>query len=341
MKTPVVRPDIAAEAAVWIARLHDPGRSVQVERDCLAWQARSAAHRLAFERCTDTWVDVAGLAGAGVAQAPTGASLSVEGPGKPRTAAWRWAWCLAPAALAVVGFLLLWPAGRTYQTHVGEQLAVTLQGGSRMTLNTATRVSVDMSAGQLLVDVEAGEALFEVAKDSRRRFVVRVADAEVVAKGTVFAVRYTPAVQSNPELVVSLLEGEVDLRGAAVGARPASLVAGDRVRLTRPSMSARPTTATALIKLDRPDFSRGLAWDRGEAVFDDIALVDAVAEMNRYSSLPIDLGSDQRLAALRIAGVFRTGNNEAFAQAVARLHDLKVQVHEDRLVLVAKKAIAP
>ncbi|MBL8304431.1 MAG: DUF4880 domain-containing protein, partial [Ideonella sp.] len=53
--------EIAAEAAVWIARLHGPSRSRQMELDCLAWQARSAAHRLAFERCTDTWEAVAGI----------------------------------------------------------------------------------------------------------------------------------------------------------------------------------------------------------------------------------------------------------------------------------------
>ncbi len=59
MKT--MSPRIAAEAAVWIARLHGPDRSPQLERECLAWQAISPQHRLAFERCTDTWLDAAGL----------------------------------------------------------------------------------------------------------------------------------------------------------------------------------------------------------------------------------------------------------------------------------------
>ena len=54
-------PEIAAEASVWIARLHGPDRSLQMERECLAWQARSAAHRLAFERCTEVWEGVPGV----------------------------------------------------------------------------------------------------------------------------------------------------------------------------------------------------------------------------------------------------------------------------------------
>ena len=56
---PIVTPEIAAEAAVWVARLHGPDRSGQMERECLRWQASSAAHRKAFESCTDTWEDVA------------------------------------------------------------------------------------------------------------------------------------------------------------------------------------------------------------------------------------------------------------------------------------------
>ncbi|MGC4079308.1 MAG: DUF4880 domain-containing protein [Rubrivivax sp.] len=54
-------PEIAAEAAVWVARLHGPQRSRQMELECLAWQQRSAAHREAFERCTDTWQSVPGV----------------------------------------------------------------------------------------------------------------------------------------------------------------------------------------------------------------------------------------------------------------------------------------
>lgn len=55
----VVTRQIASEAAVWVARLHGPDRSPRMERECIAWQAKSGAHRLAFEKTTDIWQDVA------------------------------------------------------------------------------------------------------------------------------------------------------------------------------------------------------------------------------------------------------------------------------------------
>ena len=77
----VVTPEIAAEAAVWIARLHGPDRSSQMERECLAWQARSEAHSVAFERCTDTWQDVAS---ATLRDYATAARTSAEVQHEPR-----------------------------------------------------------------------------------------------------------------------------------------------------------------------------------------------------------------------------------------------------------------
>jgi len=90
---PVVTPEIAAEAAVWVARLHGLDRSRHMERDCLAWQGRSAAHRLAFECCTDTWQEVAGIDLRSYARAAVGATASAFLEQAKTGARWpmRWA----------------------------------------------------------------------------------------------------------------------------------------------------------------------------------------------------------------------------------------------------------
>jgi hypothetical protein len=81
---PVVTREIAAEAGVWIARLHGPERSNHMERECRAWQAKSAAHRLGFERGTDLWMEAAGVNRAAVARAAAASAPEVAG----RAPAW-------------------------------------------------------------------------------------------------------------------------------------------------------------------------------------------------------------------------------------------------------------
>lgn len=321
---PTVTPQIAAEAAVWVARLHGPSRSRAMERECLAWQARSAAHRHAFERCTETWQDVQGVT---LSQAFASASAPTAYPPARRGVA-RWV-----VVLGVTGALMVtvwkippWVAEERFVTGVGEQQLVVLDDGSRLSLNTDTEVRADLGRSQRDIRVLRGEALFEVAKDPSRPFVVRASGSDVVALGTVFSVRV-----GSGRLAVTLLEGQVSVRPvkntvnpvdrAVAPARPVLMRPGDRLRLVASTTSP---DQTPLAQVDRPPMEQVMAWKRSEAVFDDTSLADAVQEMNRYSRTKIRLADSPGLRALRISGVFRTGDNAAFARAVASLHGLAV-----------------
>jgi transmembrane sensor len=110
-----------------------------------------------------------------------------------------------------------------------------------------------------------------------------------------------------------------------------ALQAGQRIRLVK---AQGESDAPAIQRLDRPRIEQMIAWKRNEAVFDDVPLVDAVNEMNRYSRTPILLIGDGALSKLRVSGLYRTGDSASFAQAVAALHGLTVRERGGRLELV-------
>lgn len=327
--TPAVPIQIAAEAAVWVSRLHGPQRSAQMERECREWQSRSDAHRLAFERCTATWEDVRGVslstAYATATAAPT--SRWSQAIGWPRRPLWLPA--LAFAAVVIVSLGALFSMHGEVSTGVGEQRVMVLDDGTRVSLNTDTRVRVEFSAAQRAVSLERGEALFEVARDIRRPFVVRAAGNEVMAIGTVFSVRRT-----GETLAVTLLEGQVAVRPVSADAKDASsrqvlMQPGERLSLSR----------TTPARVDKPRIDQITAWRRGEASFENVSLREAIAEMNRYNRVPIVL-VDEALAARRISGVFHTGDNLAFAQAVVAVHGLTLDAQRERIAL-AQRPSAP
>lgn len=333
-KPPVSR-EILAEAAVWVTRLHGPERSRAMERECLAWQALSSAHRLAFERCTDTWQEAAGLTRAQIQSAVE----ERRGASSLGRRAVRVTVGVAMLGLAAVTALVLWP-GQTYGTGVGEQRLVILADGSRMTLNTSTEARVRLTDAHRIVTVKHGEALFEVAKDGGRPFVVKVADAQVVATGTAFLVRSTPPTQASSDAFgVTLIEGQIMVQrstGTAQGALepPVVMAPGERLQVVQSGSAARQSPVE--VRVDRPELDRLLAWKRGFAIFDGTTLREAVADMNRYSKVPIRLGDWEALEALRISGTFRTGDNAAFAQAVASLYGLVVIPRDGALELASK-----
>ncbi|MDC6168859.1 FecR domain-containing protein [Paucibacter sp. XJ19-41] len=353
---PVVTREIAAEAAVWIARLHGPDRSNHMERECRAWQARSAAHRLAFERGTDLWMEAAGVDRAAVARAAAASRLEGQGgegqgagPANAGASGWGWPrpWALAlslAATVLVAGVLVgqPWRDIDSYDTGIGEQRLVILKDGTRMSLNTSTRVQVELDQTRRRVRVEGGEAFFEVAKEASRPFVVQAAGTEVTATGTAFVVRLTPpGAGTSQALDVTLVEGQVVVREAERRTQtpkivpPIVMAAGERLRVRGDQgTSGGVTAAPAQPQRDRPRMDQVLAWKRGEAVFDNASLPQALAEMNRYSATPIM--ADPSLAVLRISGLFKTGDSAGFAQAVATLHDLRVREHPDRVELLPR-----
>ena len=337
---PKVTPEIAAEAAVWVARLHGPSRTRQMEREFLAWQAGSPMHREAFERCTDVWQDIPriGLATA-YAGGATARAAAAGSRGRRLEAARRWitASIVAGAVAACAVGVLHWRGENAFSTKVGEQRLVVLEDGSRMLLNTDTRLRVDFGSAQRTVEIRNGEAFFEVAKETRRPFVVRVAGTEVVAVGTAFAVRYAPVSRAADELTVTLVEGRVNVRPASRNAADAlaperafAMKAGERLQLDRRS---RDAAIPVVASMDRPDVERVMAWKRSEAVFDDASLADAVAEMNRYNRTPVVLLDGLASSGLRVSGLYRTDDSVGFATAVAALHGLNLREQGGRLEL--------
>ena len=308
MISAAVTHSIDAEAAAWLARLHaEPDGAAQSALD--AWLADDPEHAAAFERANAIWAILPRAASHDGDEVRRQAHSS-----RPRTlqAAAAVAACLS----VLVGLGLLWQSladAGAYATRLGEQKVATLQDGSRIALNTDTQVDVRFDAGRRKIELDKGEAMFEVAHDAERPFVVIAGDTKVVAIGTVFTVRRT-----RDDVVVTLIKGKV----AVSHARSRDDEAADAVVMLRPGEKlTEPANGPA--RVEPESVEAATAWRRGQTVFRDTPLGAAVTELNRYGGPPIVV-DDPRVAALPVSGVFAT-NATDFAEAVAELHGLRVE----------------
>lgn len=311
-----------AEAAAWLARLQGPHRTAASEAAFKAWLQADPANERAFEHASAIWDLLPGAAAAGAEPAIVfGAAVP------PRQTRRR---ALQAMAAAVAGLLCLtggyaWlQRDPTYSTDVGQQTVTLLEDGTRVALNTDSKLVVDYSDKERHVRLLRGEALFEVTKDARRPFIVSAGAEQVRALGTSFLVR-----RHADSVDVTLLEGKVEVtRTEEVLPAPvkiAVLAPGERLRV-RPAAGA---------SLDRPNLEAVTAWRRGDAIFDDVPLIDAVAELNRYGRTQVIVG-DPSLADLRVSGIFATRDVVEFARAMAVLHDLRIEHDGDSIVLRRK-----
>ncbi len=311
---------VRAEAAAWLASLGGPYRTPELEARFGRWLAECEPHRIAWERVSDAW-DLAG----GLARRiePQEEAAESERPRRRRLLALAGAAAVMLAAAAALA--LHFSLDGAVSTGTGERRVLLLQDGSRITLNTGTRVVVRYDARARRVRLERGEALFEVNRAPRWPFIVTAGGREIRALGTAFDVRR----YGDEQVSITLVEGRISVVPADAGITPPSrevtVLASSGQRVT-----FAPHQAPAL---DRPVLEQVIAWQSGEVVFDDMRLSDAVREMNRYSERRIVI-EDPRVAALRVSGLFQAGDSVEFAQGVAATFGLRAEDRGDRIVLV-------
>jgi transmembrane sensor len=308
---------IKAEAAAWLAILAGPRRSAELEERFGRWLSESEPHRIAWERVSDAW-DLSG----GLARkiAPPDEAIERTSPRRPLLAFISAFLFLSAAAASAI---LLARRG-IVSTGIGERRAISLPDGSRVTLNTDSRVVVRYDTEARRVRLERGEALFDVRRDPRWPFVVIAGTHEVLALGTAFEVRRYGA----ERIAITLVEGRISVAPASAGVRPppreVTVLAHPGQRLTFTSHHA-PT-------LDRPALEQVIAWQSGEVVFDHTPLAEAASEMNRYSERRIVV-PDPDVAALEVSGLFQAGDSAQFAAGVAATFGLHVGTEGRRIVL--------
>jgi transmembrane sensor len=346
---------VRAEAAAWVARLHGPNRTREVEAGFRQWLSEVPERVVAFEFMTDTWEKSARLR-----RRPSEAIASLERPGFRLS--------FSRAALATFAIAVIAAIGTAFYLHtdgvttgIGEQRTLALEDGTRVYLNTNSRAVVHYDKHVRRVDLKKGEALFEVAKRPDWPFIVIVGDRQVRALGTAFIVRRDPE-----QLAVTLVEGKVTV--SPVGEMPTGSGAagqfssastevfssprarrGVRGEVSQNTDAGVASVGTAEIytltpgqrltfeesrpaQLDQPSIERVTAWQRSQVALDDTPLNEAVTEMNRYSTTRLTV-DDTVAKTIRISGIFRAGDSDNFAQAVARTYDLKVTHRPNEIIL--------
>jgi transmembrane sensor len=312
-------PGLITQAAAWVARLHGPLRSPAVETGLRAWLQEHPDHGRALELVTESWDEVAAFRGT------ANVEVLLPGDGGRRRALPYGLAAVAALALLIGALLVLLRPGE-FSTGVAEQRVIVLQDGSRVSLNASTRVRVRYNTARRQVVLESGEAYFEVAKNAAWPFVVTAGPRQVTALGTAFLVR-----RDVRQVAVTLVEGRVAVTlNAPVAHRAEHAVAPETVLV--PGERATFVADQLAPEVDHPAVEAVTAWQRGKVPIDNLTLADAVAEMNRYSTVPLVVQRPEA-AQLRVSGIFRAGDSESFANAVAESYGLEVERQPDQIVL--------
>jgi transmembrane sensor len=319
---------IRAQAAVWVTDLHGPERNPELEAGLRRWLAEDPRHGKAFELATEAWLR----------SSNPPAYLDQPRPTTPLTASFSKRTTLASryTLAGVVALCLLLAAGfylltdPTLSTGYAEHKTVALADGTEVTLNANSRLIVDYTDKLRKVTLTQGEVLFNVTKQQSRPFVVVIGSRKVIALGTSFDVRRED--KGKPSFTVTLIEGRIAVEPLAspniVPVEPKGAIT-----LLAPGQRLH-SAANAPDSLDSPPIDKVTAWQHGQLIFEDTSIREAANEFNRYGKrrLIIDGSVSDRF---RVGGVFRIGDPEIFAQAMADTYALRIIESNDEIKITA------
>lgn len=310
------------EAGTWFA-LHRAGDLDEADRRRFdAWLRASPQHVQAYLEISSAWEEVAQLP-RGAAREPAALIMEAlgesnvyrfngsEGGSRPedsqsdlpaptssdsnRNVRRSFLALAAVIVFAAVGILAWHSHAAAYTTGIGEQRQITLPDGSRLELNALSRVEVRFGKRERRIDLSSGQALFNVAKDPRRPFVVHAGSSSIRAVGTAFDV-YRRA----GDTTVTVVDGRVAVTPAsALELQPVLLAAGQK--LTVPAVA--PKSGRRMPLPQATDVRVATAWTQRRLILQSSPLREVVQEFNRYNTRSLRV-TDPSLESYRVSGVF-------------------------------------
>ena len=181
---------------------------------------------------------------------------------------------VAAVAAVVVGVTMWSARPLSYETGLGERRIVVLADGSKVTLDTESRITVRLTGRRRAVELASGQAFFDVEGDPARPFVVRAGATDVTALGTRFDVR-----RAGGGAQVTLVEGKVDVVDRGQATPRWSLAPGQQIVTASPRPAVRSVDAAS-----------ETSWTVGRLIFAGDTVEAAVAEVNRYTASKVVLG---------------------------------------------------
>ncbi len=350
---------IITEAAEWLVQIDDPGCSEDQYGQWRAWVEQNPAHERAFDdvvacsaRLGELREELAEIrlpTDGELASDNYDATVSVEqwSAQQPRKRKDRQPYLVAAALTAVAFGLVVYAitemAGpfdgsqpHRFATVESQHQEAQLEDGSIIEIGADSALTVSYSREQRTVVLEEGEALFHVASDVNRPFVVVAGTGTITAIGTEFNIR-----RDSDRVVVTVVEGSVTVRQQSETMHGGHANIGNEIDVSRPAtarleigqqVSYDAAGLTGAVVTD-PDVVT--SWQQGRLQYLREPLRFVITGVNRYSDTKIVI-ADTELENLLFTGTVFDGQTDEWLEGLANILPVEVNYIGDSTVILRK-----
>lgn len=326
---------VTQQAIDWFYRHSDGTLSADEQAAFKQWMTIDT-HATEYHRLTQVWTDMDDLPLAAMLAQVTPTPEPVERqPVKHqsiRPGVWQrlgnhflqWrrqtAWACAAMVMLVAGAWYVPLDTVTVQTDRHAPLAgspLVLSDGSQIYANVDTSLTVRYTLLRRTVDLDRGEAFFEVTSNTWRPFTVATSQATVKVTGTSFNV-----VAGAGETEVAVRSGHVQV--TPVDGTMTALLAGQMLSVKRHGV---PVQTSA---------HEPWSWREGVLVIHDASLQEVMQTLQRYALPPV-IFNDTRAPLYRLSGTIDLTEPAQFIHALPSLVPVRVLEKTDGTLMISSR----
>jgi ferric-dicitrate binding protein FerR (iron transport regulator) len=232
-------------------------------------------------------------------------------------------------------------------TRYGSRTRLVLPDGSHVWLNAGSRLTYEKTYGARVREVDLdGEALFDVAHNAAKPFIIHTARVDIRVLGTRFNVKSYPTDRTTE---ATLLKGSIEV---SIKARPDEkiilkpneklVIANDDSALHRNrSHSSRTEASEALVSIRKPGYEAATganietSWADDRLIFQDETFGSLAKDMERWYGVSIQFTQPAQ-EQWRFTGNFQKETVQQALEALKLTAPFTYTIHENQITIYDK-----
>lgn len=318
---------VQKQAALWFARMQNAEPDHPDRGRFEAWLISNTLHAAAYAKLADTWgrfettTDIKEVAVA----VENANQLKTQNKEKLKRRVVNGVLSFTFFVVCTLLSLQLW---NTYvpelqlasNTQIGEIKKETLADGSEITVNANTELIVRYYGNRRTVQLKRGEAIFNVAKDNTRPFIVESAPAKITVLGTRFVVS-----KLSKLVRVSVDHGRVQVESSSQVAQAPLILSNGQVAEVLLNQTLQQVNRNA---------QDAFGFEKGTIAFEEADLNEIAEVLSRYTPQPIVVAPTQQNP--KITALVHIKNIGGFLRMLPQNAAVDVQKSNNQIVLVAR-----
>lgn len=214
------------------------------------------------------------------------------------------------------------PATITKSTPYRRTFRMRLDDGSLVHLNAASTITYPQHFEDSVREINVtGEAFFEIERDERRPFNIRVSDYSITVLGTAFNVK---AYEGDEKFSVTVESGSVQVNLGLSDVESVVLVQGDKLTYS---------TETGKYRIKTVNVTDELGWREGILKFDSTSMPEVKKMLEHWYGVSIELEGDE-IAKKTLTGIHKNENLRSVIEAITFATGARYEINDNTIVIM-------